>query len=194
MPRYLILVRHSESAVVADQPAHTWTLTPAGRQRAHQLAGLLRPFQPDAIFTSEEPKAQETGALLAEALGIEVEEALPEFNEHQRWHTPFFDTPEAFQAAVAELFARPADLVLGEETAYDARGRFANGIYELVDETPNGNLMVVTHGTVMALFSAPCLQQTPYYVWQTIQRLGMPCYIVLTLPDLTFVTLGGLDS
>ncbi len=194
MPRYLILVRHSQSAITPDRPASTWQLTPAGQQRARELAGHLRPFQPDTIFTSEEPKAQETGAILAQALGIEVEEALAEFNEQHRLHVPFFDTPEAFQTAVAEFFARPAELVLGEETAYDARGRFANGIYELVDETPNGNLMVVTHATVMALFSAPCLPQDPYHLWQTIQRLGMPCYLVLTLPDLAFVTLGGLDS
>lgn len=190
--RYLILVRHANTRPTADRPARSWPLTPAGEDRARQLAAHLRPYEPTVIITSSEPKAIRTGQLLAEALQLEVADALPDFDETDRDGVPYYPSQAEFAAALAHFFDHPADIVLGRESAYDARGRFANAFYELVDETPNGNILLVSHAAILSLFAAPSLNLTPYQLWQRWQGLGMPAYLVLTLPDLAYVALAGL--
>lgn len=191
--RYLILVRHANSRISAESPSRTWPLSAQGEDRARQLAAALQPYHPSLILTSSEPKAVRTGELMAEALGLSVEASLAEFDEVDRAGIPYAATPAEFQAGVARFFAQPGTAVYGPETAFEARGRFADGLYELIDETPNDNIVLVSHATVMALFAAPSLGMTPHDLWLELQRLGMPAYIVLSLPDLAFVALGGLD-
>lgn len=190
--RYLILVRHANSQLSADTPAHAWPLSPLGEQRARQLAAYLRPYEPAVIITSSEPKAIRTGQLLAEELNLEVADSLSDFDETDRHGVPFYPTAAEFEAALAQFFAHPADIILGRESAYDARGRFASAFYELIDEAPNGNIVLVSHAAILSLFAAASLDLTPYELWLRWQHLGMPAYLILTLPDLTYITLAGL--
>lgn len=192
--RRLILIRHAASAPDPARPAHAWGLAEGADSQIAALAAALRPLGIDTIFSSSEPKAIATATQLAQQLPADFADSLPEFDEHRRATLPWFAERADFEAAVARLFANPADLVLGEETAYDARGRFAGGVYEILDDNPNDTLAVVTHGTVMALFLAPAIDADAYAVWQQIQALGMPCYAVLTLPDFSFITLQGVTA
>jgi broad specificity phosphatase PhoE len=46
---------------------------------------------------------------------------------------------------------------------------------------PEGDLVVVSHGTVVALFVAAATGVEPYAFWN---RLGLPSFVVLSLPGL----------
>jgi broad specificity phosphatase PhoE len=87
---------------------------------------------------------------------------------------------EAFDQSIRDLFAQPRTLVFGAETADAARRRFAIALMRLVARTA-GDVLVVTHGTVLTLFVAETTGVEPYAFWK---RQQMPFAVSLTLPDL----------
>lgn len=64
----IYLVRHAEKTDAADDPE----LTPAGRDRAETLAGLLENEPIEAIWSTDTRRTQATAAPLARRLGLEV--------------------------------------------------------------------------------------------------------------------------
>jgi broad specificity phosphatase PhoE len=192
----LILVKHSLPIVDPARPAREWVLGEEGLARAERLAAQLAALGPSAaVVSSPEPKALATARVLAARWGAEVE-IVPDLREHDRENVPFLSAPD-FEARVQLFFDRPDALVLGRETAPEALERFARAIAAIVEpRTPNPEprteprtsnfeprtVIVVTHGTVMALFAAACAGIEPFPLWQ---RLGLPSYIVFGLPELT---------
>jgi broad specificity phosphatase PhoE len=144
------------------------------------LAERLAAHTPTVIVTSLEPKALETGRLVADTLGIPMETAAG-LHEHDRGNVPFLGSREQFETQVAGLFEHPGRLVYGSETADQAHRRFAHGITSVLEEHPSGNLAVVTHGTVLTLFVARVTGIDPVPFWQ---QLGLPSFVVLSLPEL----------
>ncbi len=69
----LVLVRHAEAA--PGDPDDDRRLTPEGREQARALGERLarEGVRPDALLTSPLRRAQETGRLLGDALGVEPE-------------------------------------------------------------------------------------------------------------------------
>ncbi len=149
---------------------------------------MLGRYQPRRLVTSLEPKAVETGQLLAGALQIPRSSAL-HLHEHERQNTPFL-SPEMFEAGVHSFFEQPARRVLGEETADQAHARFSGAVWGVVNAHPNENLAIVAHGTVISLFVARLVSMAPYLLWK---RLGLPSFIVLALPENQFITLENLS-
>lgn len=182
--RYLILVRHSAVDLVPDRSNHEWQLSADGRDRCRQFAPHLRPYAPARFITSQEPKAAETGRLLADALDVPCRPA-PDLHEHERRTMPYFPTPADFRAAVAQLFLRPEELVLGEETAVQAADRFETAVHTAVAPYPAENLALVSHGTVITLFVCrhnPRIDPIPFW-----QQLTLPGAVVLTRPGFEYV-------
>jgi broad specificity phosphatase PhoE len=155
-------------------------LSDEGRKSCSALAARLREHQPDIIITSSEPKANETGLLVSEALGIPFETA-PGLHEHERGTMPIIGDTAAWEALVEEFFERPDDLVFGDETATQARERFSEAMSVVLDNRPDETLVIVCHGTVISLYAAQVAGIDPFPLWQ---RLGLPSYVVLSRPDL----------
>ena len=186
--RRLVLVRHSLPQIVPGLPASQWVLSEEGRCRCRLLAEALAAFQPDVVVSSHEAKAVETGRLIAAELDKPFETA-DGLHEHERSNVPYCDR-ERFEAAVAEFFARPDELVFGDETAQQALGRFSQAIHATVSRhlprharrrhTRRQTIAVVTHGTVMTLFVAHIAGVEPFSFWQ---GLGLPAFVVLALPE-----------
>ena len=80
-----------------------------------------------------------------------------------------------------EVFARPSEVVFGAESADDARRRFTTATLQLVHRTVS-DLVIVSHGTVMALFVGAETGIEPFPFWK---RQEMPFAVTLTLPDLS---------
>ena len=180
--RRLVLVRHSLPEIEPDKPASAWRLGEAGRRRAEMLASRLGEFNPSVIWSSVEPKAVETAEIVAEAFGVPVEVA-DGLEEHHRRSVPFFATREEFEGRVEKLFQRPDQLVLGEETADQARARMVAAIAGVIDAGQTDSI-VVTHGTVMTLYAASAAGVQPMSFWR---RLGLPSYVVLSLPSMNML-------
>lgn len=177
--RRLTLVRHSIPDIRAEVPASQWRLSPEGLTLARAFAAQLEPGNADSIGTSTEPKAVQTAEALAEVWKLPVEQ-LAGLHEHER-PVPRMLAREQFETTIRELFARPSELVFGAETADAARERFINAVRTVVERTDR-DLLLVSHGTVIALFVAAHTDVNPFEFWK---QQEMPCAVTFVLPGLT---------
>ncbi len=140
---------------------------------------MLAPYQPNVVLCSEQPKARETAEAIAGRLSTQT--AIVEgLHEHRRDSVPFMEGPE-YEKAVASLFARPTELVMGDETAQQAQRRFAGAIETIISDRTEGDIVVVSHGTVIALYVAGVANVEPLRFWHS---LGLPSYVVLSMPGM----------
>lgn len=179
MSRKLILVKHSLPEKQPDIPAAHWKLAPAGRELCSPLAAHLQRHLPTSVFASLEPKATETGQLLAASLQLPFANH-PDLHEHVRGN--YYPTQEEFETAVARFFANPAQQVMGQETALAAQTRFATAINSILEKSSATNPLIVAHGTVITLFVAVHNSIDSFQFWRS---LGLPSFVVLDLPDFT---------
>ncbi len=163
-------------------PSREWRLSANGRSLAQQLAPKIASHNPARIIASKEPKASETGQIIADALGIPWQTAV-NLHEHERSQIGYFESRETFETAVSHFFARPDQLVFGDETANQARVRFDTAVRRLLTNHPTDTLAIVAHGTVLTLFLAHYNQFAPFPFWKTLQ---LPDFFVVARPDFTF--------
>ena len=176
----LILVRHAAPATDACVAPNQWPLSESGRRGARLLAQLVTPYLPAALISSREAKAAETAALLARELGTRYTTA-PGLHEHNRASVGWVVEPE-YRAGMAALFAQPAEVVFGDESADQAFERFRAAVHDVLALFPDQNVVLVTHGTVMTLLITRLqADPDPLVFWR---RLGLPAVAVLDRPDL----------
>ncbi len=179
----LILIRHSQPEIESNVPSALWHLSKIGRDKCAILAEKLAPYGIRNIVSSQEPKAIDTAQIIASILGATfcVGDGLI---EHDRSDETFIDR-EQFEEQVARFFDKPIELVFGNESADQAHRRFALALMRVIAEHRDQNIAVVTHGTVMTLFVSRAVGLEPFTFWK---ELGLPSFVVLTLPSLEIVT------
>jgi broad specificity phosphatase PhoE len=170
----LILIKHAMPTIVPDAPPQTWRLSDDGRRRAAQLAEKLRGHDPIIVVTSDEPKAAETGEIIAARLGVPVKGA-PGLHEHERGVVPF-QSVDVFHTRVERLFAEPSSVVYGIETADDAHARFTAAVTAVLAAHPAGTVAIASHGTVISLLVARANGLDPFPLWKS---LDLPSFLVL---------------
>ena len=176
--RKLILVKHAAPQVVPGVPPEKWTLSEQGKQRCGPLAEALRAYQPEVVVSSLEPKADETGELVAGhlALPFEAVEGPARTRSEQRpphaqprVHLPdgaLLPPPGGARAGPRDARTRPCG---ASKPRWDV---------VLVDHADQ-NVAVVSHGTVIALFVAKHGGGKAYDLWR---QMGLPSFRVLGLP------------
>ena len=182
MTKYLILVKHSLPEVVEGRPANTWKLSEEGQRRAQRLAEELRDFEPEVILSSEEPKAKETAEIIANHLRRTIQ-MVSGLHEHDRSNVPYL-SQDAFQASIRSFFQQPDQLVFGKETANEAHLRFYRAIHSILNENRNRTVVVVTHGTVLALFVSRLTGSSDLELWS---MLDLPSFVALDLHSNTVI-------
>jgi broad specificity phosphatase PhoE len=182
-PRKLVLVRHSAPEIAPGVPASQWRLSDEGRLRCEALAAQLATYELGAVVTSTEPKAVETGQIVARILRLPIESA-PGLHEQARPEVGLLASREQFQARVASVFEHPDQLVFGSETGDEAHARFTAAVDAVLRQHPDGNLVIVSHGTVITLFVAHATGVDPIPFWKS---LGLPAFVVLSLPELNLL-------
>jgi broad specificity phosphatase PhoE len=127
----------------------------------------------DLLVSSEEPKAIETAQLIAARLRIETETA-PNLDEHRR---PYIaEGTDSFEEAMARFFAQPTERVFGDETANEARARFAEAVNAVLRDHAARAVGIVSHGTVIALYAAPYFHTGAAALWKRMQH---PSFVVI---------------
>ena len=179
--KYLLLVRHSQPEIVEGIPAKEWHLSEEGRHRCESMAKIMALYAPQAVVTSREQKALETGQVIAKKLNLPVS-AAENLHEHERSKVPFLGRDE-FVVTVKRVFDHPDQLVLGDETAEQASTRFDTAVQSVLLES-SSSVAIVAHGTVMSLFAAKHTHIEAYSLWN---RLGMPAMLVFSLPKMELV-------
>jgi broad specificity phosphatase PhoE len=171
---FLILIRHSVPDIDPATPSCEWRLTPEGRDLSRSLARRIGGFQPAAIVTSVEPKARETGEIIAAELGIpcQVRQGLQE-NDRQGVEVADEGT---YRALIADVFAQPDRIVMGRETGEEASDRFHGAVTSVLDGFPDQTIAVVAHGVVMSFFVS---RFNPIDIFEFWNRLTLPTAVML---------------
>lgn len=172
----LILIRHAMPIIDPSRPASTWKLSDEGRSASEAMARELARFDIRAIVASEEPKAAETGAVIAGTLNIPLSTA-PGLHEHERERVDWLGM-EAWHAQIRRLFNYPDEMVFGLETANQALRRFRSAVQRVQASSLHreGALGIASHGTVMSLYLADLRNEDPYSIWKD---LALPDYVAL---------------
>jgi broad specificity phosphatase PhoE len=148
VPSYFIT--HPEVIVDPNVPIEQWGLSPAGRRRARHLPQICGD-RVRSVIASSEKKALETAAILADALGLEVQ-VDPSLGEMNRSSTGYLP-PAEFESVVESFFAKPDQSVRGWERAMDAQERVTEAVRRH-SAGSIGDVAFVAHGGVGALLLA----------------------------------------
>jgi broad specificity phosphatase PhoE len=162
----LVLVKHALPGFDMSRPPREWQLSAEGKLQSKQLAGRLRAFVPLRLVTSTEPKASSTGRVIAAELGLHVT-AVDGVQEFDRPASPWQSKADR-ERENAAIFDDPARPVLGVESGRDALDRFSAAIRAELDRTAEQNLVVITHGTVIALFVAAYNPINAFEFWRDL--------------------------
>jgi broad specificity phosphatase PhoE len=146
--RRVHLVRHGLPLVDPDLPASGWELDPAAEHAVRHLRGSGRLPQDAHWFTSPEPKARRTAALLTDR-PVEVVDGL---REQVRLHVGWIADFGAVLAAAYDDPDRPA--YEGWEPLETTRRRATTAVRDLMRRYPTGDLVLVGHGTCLSLVAA----------------------------------------
>lgn len=186
MPK-LILIKHSSPAFITTRPAAEWHLSDEGRARCEPLAQQVKPYAPDVIITSDEPKARETGEIIASILNLPVATE-PGLGEQLRLTVPWFDDYAELKRHILSLFDAPGEVVYGEESANAAYERFGAAVDHVLAQHPGKSLAISAHGTVISLFAERRAGIDPKPLWESLQT---PSFVVFNLPDFTIEAVVG---
>ena len=170
----LILAKHARPEVDPTVPSARWTLDADGVAGARRLAERLRPLAVQRVVTSVEPKAAETGRVVAEVLDLPYQTG-HDLHEHVR-PVPGFQARDDFEANIRRLFAEPGRVVFGAESADAAAQRFGTALDALARAYRGVRLCVVAHGTVISLHLERRYGTDGFATWQT---LDVPSYVVV---------------
>ncbi|MEP9366258.1 histidine phosphatase family protein [Xanthobacter sp. VNH20] len=144
-----LYVSHPQVKVDADLPVPLWGLSEIGIARTRAFAHDPALLAFGRIVSSDEVKAKETAALLAEALRLPVE-VRPAMHENDRSATGYLAEAE-FQAVANQFFAQPLESVRGWERAVDAQARIVHEVEAALADAPQTPPIFVGHGGVGTL-------------------------------------------
>lgn len=170
--RRLFLIKHGRPRVVPELPARQWTLCDEGLRQSERLAQWFKAHLPTQVVSSLEPKARETGKVLASRLKLPFSPA-PNLHEHQRENEPYFPDAAQFEARLRDFFAEPSRLTFGEETADQAHSRFAQAVKKVMEEYLIDDVALVAHGTVITLLVSRANGLSPFPLWKALGFCGV---------------------
>ena len=179
---HVVLVKHSLPEIRENVPAREWNLSEDGKARVYKLAEELRCFPFEVIYSSMEPKAVQTSKILGDELDLVVQ-ITDGLHEHDRSRSPFYSKSE-FKSLMYRFFAKPDELIFGEETARQALLRFRSALEPLLTFKNDENKIVVCHGTVISLYVSWLTGCNGFQLWQ---ELGLPSFVVLDVKSKTIV-------
>lgn len=157
----LYLIRHPHTQADPAAPSSAWGLSAQGADEVRAL--VAAPFWSDvtAVYTSDQLKTSAVGKAVQAAHGVPWA-AVPGLCEATRDIWLGWDR---FRTAQQAFFAQP-DLspVEGWESAHEADARIAAAVNcILVMHPPDETLAVVSHATVLTLYTARLYGEPPTY-------------------------------
>jgi broad specificity phosphatase PhoE len=139
----IVLVRHARPLQDPSRRPAEWGLHPSGTAALSPLADELRALGPERLLTSPEPKAVQTGAVLADLLGVPTE---PDPRLHEVRRPPVRDDA-AFTRAVETYLGG------GGVVGWEAPETVVQRMQQAVDDAlALGLVGFVSHATALSLY------------------------------------------
>lgn len=189
----LILIRHSQTSSTKDCPISLWGLSQEGIKKACPLANQAAIKALDVLYSSNQTKAIETALLLAKPNQIPIKTD-PDLTEISSFTKKYFEGGEEYRRNVDEFYAGKIKRIAGGESIKEALTRFNLAVGKKVKiETRLGNDLVgiVSHGNILAFFSAQFCSKTPRQLHGLIQ---MPDWAVLDWKTKKFIKFFGDEN
>ncbi len=149
-----IFIRHSKTDRNPDIPITCWGLAEQGIELAKELSQKQVIKDLDVVYTSLQTKALETSVLLAKpnAIPIKVNDGLTEVTS---FTGPFERNFDVYTKSVHDFYSDDLDRIAGGETKVEALARFDSALESIAQaEAAKERIGIVTHGNILALFSA----------------------------------------
>lgn len=141
-------ISHPEVLIDPAIPVPQWSLSAVGRARLVSVAGEPWVRSISRIVSSDETKAIETAAVLADGTAVEIR---TDMGENDRSATGFLPPP-AFEVTANAFFADPAASIRGWERAIDAQARIVRAVTAVLDALdPLRSIAFSGHGGVGTL-------------------------------------------
>jgi len=147
MGRGVILIRHAMPQVTRGTSAPLWTLGESAREDCVLLAHALPKDVAPTVYTSPEPKAAETAAVIALRLGLQTtrDARLSEVDRPPVWDEDY----RSMVLRYLESGEQP-----GWEPVASVRARFSAAVDEALAADPKGDVIVSNHGIALSLYAA----------------------------------------
>jgi broad specificity phosphatase PhoE len=181
-PTLLVLVKHGSPVLSPATPAREWALSSQGELEALHVAIQLRPYEPFDLVSSPEPKARSTAELIAAQSGTH-NRVVDNLREIDRRILPIWE-PADHREMNRPIFSEPDRAILGSESANAALIRYQSAIQAEIDRCESAHLVVVSHGTVMALLVARHNEVDAFRFWADLQCGNA---VILTVPSFRLV-------
>ena len=151
--RTLIFLTHADVVIDPEVPVVDWPLSELGRARHERFAATTFLASVSAVYCSSERKARDGAEIHARMAGV-APQVVQNLHENDRSATGYLPKAE-FEAVADAFFANPTESIRGWERAIDAQARVSEAVQTIVDrETTRGDILVVAHGGVGALYRA----------------------------------------
>ena len=149
MPQILRYITHPQVQIDPSIPVPKWGLSQQGRTRAKCFASLPILNSTKTIISSAETKAIETAIIISDAIDVPVI-IREKTHENDRSATGFLE-PNEFERVADLFFSKPLESVLGWETATHSQSRIVTEAMKVIQDNPNGDILLVGHGAVGTL-------------------------------------------
>jgi broad specificity phosphatase PhoE len=166
--RTLYLIRHATPAIQPTVPSPDWPLSERGIEETRRLSRTAKSWGLQALYASNEAKAQSTALVLGEELALPV--GVVEGFQETRLDV-WIGNSDEFGDAVRQILEQPELSWRGAERAATAAERFAAGV-SIISEGPFP-AAVVSHGRVITAWLAERLSiDDPFTLWRSIPMPG----------------------
>jgi 2,3-bisphosphoglycerate-dependent phosphoglycerate mutase len=140
------LLRHSESAAMADRHESEWPLTQRGRRQAQGIAASLGRLGIQRVYSSPYRRALDTVRPFAERAGLQVA-VLEDLRERKLSEKPTADFAEVTRRAWEDFaFALP-----GCESSAACQRRVVAAVMQVVRQSPASVVVLSSHGNAIGL-------------------------------------------
>jgi broad specificity phosphatase PhoE len=165
-----VFIRHSKTDRNPQVPITCWGLVDRGVELAKELSQKDVIKDLDVVYASFQTKALETAVLLAKpnAIPIKADDGLTEVTS---FTGPFEADFDLYTKNVHDFYSDNLDRIAGGETKAEALERFNAALGSIAKaESDKDFVGIVTHGNILALFSAQYRDVDPYALHTAIEQ------------------------
>ncbi|MCA9397309.1 histidine phosphatase family protein [candidate division WWE3 bacterium] len=165
----LILIRHSRTQPTHTVPVRQWGLTEEGIQLAKDLSKQKIISSLDVLYSSLQTKAIETSLYLAKPHGVPMK-THPGLDEISSFTRTFLG--KDFEKVSEDFYRERIARIAEGETWREALRRFKTSLESIVAVEKKRRIRtvgIVSHGNILAFFTAHYTQTDPYMYHKKIQ-------------------------
>ncbi|MGD0229182.1 MAG: histidine phosphatase family protein [Syntrophorhabdales bacterium] len=175
----LFLIRHGETVDEDTKKVYKGKidipLSETGIARMRRAAAFLAAFRLDRVYTSSLSRAMDTGRIIAEAQGLDIE-ALAAFEEigFGDWEgLSFSEIRERYPEEMTAWLADPVHYVPpGGESFQSVQKRGMDALWGIVDGHKGQNIAVVAHAGILRIMIFALLDITLTNIFRIAQGYG----------------------